>query len=64
MYCYPNFIPLPGQTVERIAGRLKELTFTRLYDAFNRIINEDAEQKIHRSAARYVEALNGRLFST
>ena len=64
MYSYPNFIPLPSRTVERIAGRVKEFKFTRLYDAFNRIINEEAEQKVQESATRYVEALEGTLFST
>ncbi|ANC77336.1 hypothetical protein ABE65_011185 [Fictibacillus phosphorivorans] len=64
MYSYPNFIPLPSATVERIAHRMKELTFTRIYDAFNRVIKEDAGEAVQRSAKRYVDALNGVLFHT
>ncbi|MBN3555676.1 MBL fold metallo-hydrolase [Fictibacillus nanhaiensis] len=64
MYSYPNFIPLPSATVERIAHQMKELTFTRIYDAFNRVIKEDAGEAVQRSAKRYVDALNGVLFHT
>ena len=64
MYSYANFIPLPSVTVERIASRVKELKFERLYDAFHRVIKEEAEQRVQKSATRYVEALNGTLFST
>ncbi|MFC0237133.1 MBL fold metallo-hydrolase [Fictibacillus phosphorivorans] len=64
MYSYPNFIPLPGATVERIAQRMEELNFNRIYDAFNRVIKEDAAESVQRSAKRYVDALNGVLFQT
>ncbi|MED1865878.1 hypothetical protein P4V41_20730 [Fictibacillus nanhaiensis] len=64
MYSYPNFIPLPGATVERIAQRMEELTFTRIYDAFNRVIKENAAETVQRSAKRYVDALSGELFQT
>lgn len=64
MYSYPNFIPLPASTVHGIATNLNELNFNRLYDAFHRIIKEEAEQRVQKSATRYVEALKGTLFST
>jgi glyoxylase-like metal-dependent hydrolase (beta-lactamase superfamily II) len=64
MYSYPNFIPLPGDTVERIAQRMEELTFNRIYDAFNRVIKDNAAESVQRSAKRYVDALNGVLFQT
>lgn len=64
MYSYPNFIPLPEATVERISIRVKELKFARLYDAFHRVIKEEAKQNVQKSATRYIEALNGTLFNT
>ncbi|MFD1032607.1 MBL fold metallo-hydrolase [Metaplanococcus flavidus] len=64
MYSYPNFIPLPASTVERMAGQLDEITFNRIYDAFHRIIKEDAGAAVQRSAMRYIDALNGKLFNT
>lgn len=64
MYSYPNFIPLPETTVERISTRIKELKFARLYDAFHRVIKEEAKQNVLRSATRYMEALHGTLFNS
>lgn len=64
MYSYPNFIPLPAPTVERMALRLTEIKFDRLYDAFHRIVTEEAHTKVQKSAKRYIDALNGRLFNT
>lgn len=64
MYSYPNFIPLPSGNVERISSRIKECKFDKLYDAFNRVIKEEAEQRVQKSASRYMEALNGTLFTT
>ncbi|WP_397539121.1 hypothetical protein [Rummeliibacillus pycnus] len=64
MYSYANFIPLPSVTVERIARRVSGLKFTRLYDAFNRVIKEETEQRVQKSATRYIEALEGKLFNT
>ncbi|MEH7747560.1 hypothetical protein V7659_21450 [Neobacillus drentensis] len=64
MYSYPNFIPLPSVTVERIADRVNKFTFNRLYDAFHRIIKDEADLVVNRSAKRYIEALNGTLFNT
>lgn len=64
MYSYPNFIPLPRVTIKRITKRINELKFTRLYDAFKLVIREDAAQHVQKSAKRYVDALDGKLFNT
>ncbi|MCM3677427.1 hypothetical protein M3699_27585 [Peribacillus simplex] len=64
MYSYPNFIPMPSVTVERIANRVNEFKFGRLYDAFHRVIKEEAHNQVQKSATRYVKALNGTLFTT
>jgi len=62
MYSYPNLIPLPATKVEEIADKTKELKFDRLYNAFHRVVMEDAHGAVQRSAKRYVDALSGRLF--
>ena len=64
MYSYPNFIPLPASTVENIAVKLEGLKFNRLYDAFHRVIEENANIRVQASVKRYIDALNGVLFST
>lgn len=64
MYSYPNFIPLPALIVERMAGQLEGISFNRIYDAFHRIVGEDAGAAVQRSAKRYVTALKGELFDT
>lgn len=64
MYSYPNFIPLPSNNVERISRRIKECKFDKLYDAFNRVIKEEAKHRVQKSASRYIEAVNGTLFTT
>ncbi|PKG45683.1 MULTISPECIES: MBL fold metallo-hydrolase [unclassified Planococcus (in: firmicutes)] len=64
MYSYPNFIPLPASTVERMAAQFNEIRFDRVYDAFHRIVVNDAREAVQNSAKRYVDALNGVLFKT
>ncbi|WP_335870990.1 hypothetical protein [Bacillus sp. 2205SS5-2] len=64
MYSYPNLIPLPGSTVERIAHKVKPLPFSQLYNAFQGKIPSDADQIIQKSAQRYIAALNGEWFQT
>lgn len=59
-WSYPNMMPLPAATVRRIAGRLADLRFDRLYGAFlGREIATGADRTVARSAARYVELLGG-----
>lgn len=64
MYSFPNFIPLPARTVQRIANQMEGVPYNRIYDAFHRIIPEHADKAVQRSAARYIAALNGTLFDT
>ncbi|SOC02788.1 metallo-beta-lactamase superfamily protein [Ureibacillus xyleni] len=64
MYSYANFIPLPSSTVERILNDIRNIEFSRLYDAFHRIIKEEAKQRVIESGERYIKALDGTLFNT
>lgn len=64
MYSYPNLIPLPASKVQEMANTAKGLKFDRLYNAFHRVIKEDANHRVQISAKRYIEALNGTLFNT
>ncbi|MCJ2029063.1 MBL fold metallo-hydrolase [Methylobacterium sp. J-043] len=53
LWSYPNWLPLSGSTVTRIAARLEMKAFARLYGAFGLHITEDARAVVSRSAARY-----------
>ena len=60
MRSYPNLIPLPAATVERMAAALEPYPFERLYGAwYGKIVAEDAKAAVERSARRYVTALGG-----
>jgi hypothetical protein len=59
MYSYPNLIPLPAATVERIANVVKPYAFDRIYGAWwGRVVAADGEAAVERSAARYLAALS------
>jgi glyoxylase-like metal-dependent hydrolase (beta-lactamase superfamily II) len=64
MYSYPNLIPLPPNKVEEMAKKVEKLPFNRLYNAFHRVIKENAGVAVQRSADRYIKAVNGELFDT
>ncbi|WP_102275329.1 MBL fold metallo-hydrolase [Cytobacillus massiliigabonensis] len=64
MYSYPNLIPLPAAKVQEIANSVTKLTFDRIYNAFHRVVKENAKISVQKSAKRYVDALNGELFNT
>lgn len=64
MYSYPNLIPLPASKVGDIASRVEGLTFDRIYNAFHKIVSKNAGEAVQRSAKRYIDALEGRLFTT
>lgn len=64
MYSYPNLIPLPAKTVREMAEKVKPLSFNRIYNAFNKIVKEDANQSVQLSANRYIRAVQGELFQT
>ena len=63
MYSYPNLIPLPAAQVKEMAGKVSKLQFERLYNAFHKVIRENAHQSVQKSAERYVDALEGRLMN-
>ncbi|MDR6124448.1 hypothetical protein QFZ87_004045 [Bacillus sp. SLBN-46] len=64
MYSYPNLIPLPAKTVREMAEKVKPLSFNRIYNAFHKIVKEDANQSVQLSANRYIRAVQGELFQT
>ncbi|KIL34779.1 hypothetical protein SD71_17220 [Cohnella kolymensis] len=57
MYSYPNLIPLPAAKVQDIAHRVKDLKFDRIYNAFHRVVKENAAESVQKSAERYIKAL-------
>lgn len=64
MYSYPNLIPLPAAKVKEMAAIAADLKFERLYNAFHRIVKENAHERVQKSAERYVMALEGNLFES
>jgi glyoxylase-like metal-dependent hydrolase (beta-lactamase superfamily II) len=58
MYSYPNLIPLPASTVQRIAGRVREFEFDRIFGAWwGRVVATDGRKAVEHSAQRYIAAL-------
>ncbi|HKA11900.1 MAG TPA: MBL fold metallo-hydrolase [Candidatus Dormibacteraeota bacterium] len=58
MYSYPNLIPLPAHVVARIARRVSEFRFDRIYGAWwDRVVQHDGRRAVARSAERYLAAL-------
>jgi hypothetical protein len=64
MYSYPNLIPLPAAKVAVMADKVKDLKFDRIYNAFHRVVKTNADESVQKSAQRYIDALEGRLFNT
>lgn len=62
MYSYPNYIPLPPYTVERIVEAVKPYKFDRIYGAWlEKDITEGGKSAIERSAERYIRQIKGKL---
>ena len=60
LWSYPNMMPLSGATVRRIADTLAPWRFERIYGAFpGRQVMADGARAVERSAARYIELLEG-----
>lgn len=60
LWSYPNMMPLSAATVRRIAGTLAPWRFDRIYGAFpGRQVTTGAAHAAERSAARYIELLEG-----
>ncbi len=59
MYSYPNDIPLGVAAVRRIADAVQPFPFERLYSAFGRPVESDANAAVQRSAERYIAHISG-----
>ena len=58
MWSYPNLIPLPAAEVQRIAGLLEPWRFDRILGAWwDRLVPQDGNETVRRSAARYAAAV-------
>jgi hypothetical protein len=65
MYSYPNLIPLPVETVQRMAEKLEPWDFEQIVGAWwGRVVRRDAKDVVRRSAERYTAAIEGRLDRT
>lgn len=64
MYSYPNLIPMPAAKVQDIANKVKDLKFDRIYNAFHRVVKDNANESVQKSAKRYIDALQGKHFIT
>lgn len=58
LWSYPNWLPLSGSTVARMASRLEGRHFSRVYGAFGLHVEADGEAIVRRSAERYLELLS------
>ncbi len=59
-WSYPNMMPLPAASIRRIVARLEPWRFGRIFGAFaGQDVLGDGEAIVRRSAARYVELLEG-----
>ena len=59
MYSYPNLIPLSGEKVRKIVGRVEPLKFDRLYSAWwDRQIENNASEIVRSSADRYIKVIS------
>jgi hypothetical protein len=60
LWSYPNMMPLAAATIRRIADTLAPWRFERIYGAFpGRQVMAGGARAVERSAARYIELLEG-----
>src|SRR5260370_11589697 len=58
MYSFPNYIPLPAASVERIVAALEPFAFDRIYGAWwDPNVASDGKEAVRRSAERYKRAI-------
>jgi hypothetical protein len=59
MHSYPNYLPLPAATVERMVEHLEPYPFEHIYGAwFGAVLRNDGKAAVRRSAERYLRALD------
>ena len=60
MRSFPNYVPLPAASIERIVERVAPLAFDRIYDGWwSSVLEDDAHEAVLRSAERYARWVNG-----
>jgi hypothetical protein len=60
MWSFPNLLPLDAAAVRRIADRVGDLPFARLYGGWwGHVVTDDGAAVVRRSAGRYVDLLSG-----
>ena len=60
MRSFPNYVPLPAASIERIVERVVPLAFDRIYDGWwTSVLETDAHDAVLRSAERYARWVNG-----
>lgn len=58
MYSFPNLIPLSAGAVRRVVAAVEPYAYDRIYSAWwEKVTAADAKQAVHRSAERYIAAL-------
>lgn len=58
MYSFPNLIPLSAGAVRRVVAAVEPYAYDRIYSAWwEKVTAVDAKQAVHRSAERYIAAL-------
>jgi len=59
---YPNYLPLPGSAVRRIAAAVEPVAYDRIYGnpGWEKLIESGARDAVRRSVARYLEAIGPR----
>ena len=58
MYSYPNLIPLPPASVQRIGAALAPFRFETIYGGwFGSVVERDGSAVVRRSVDRYVRAV-------
>ena len=61
MYSFPNQLPLPADSVRRVAAAVEPFAFERIYGGWwDHDVAEDAKNAVRRSAERYTAILEGR----
>lgn len=60
MYSYPNYVPLPAASVERIVQAVEPFEYEKVFGAFwDTVIDRDGKAAVARSAERYLRAIEG-----